>query len=438
MTVLKPLSLVIESFPDNEVEELDAPYWPTGTEPSEHVPASLRGSRKLPFSRDLLIDRDDFAEVPPAGWKRLAPGRQVRLRHGYILTCTRVEKDNGEITRVICTHDPATRGGISPDGKRVDGTIQWVSAAHAKDVEVRLYDRLFTTESPGEDGREWLDDLNPAALSVVRAKGEPVLAQANPGDRFQFERVGFFYADPDTSPGAPVFNRTVPLKDGWAKQTARALQAETGKPVKGQDARPKHAPAPKGDGEPKPAASAPAPLTAEAQSLVDGHGLTADEARVLTHAPLLRTLFDAAVATPEGKKHASAIASVLVNDLLGETRQRKLEELPFGGAAIVELVLLGEEGTISTNQAKEVLSAMIATGQPARAIVEAKGMKQIASADALGPIVDAVLASNAEVVARYKGGNANVFGAIVGMVMKQTKGQGNPKLVAELVKQKLA
>ncbi|MDB4935056.1 MAG: Glutaminyl-tRNA synthetase, partial [Labilithrix sp.] len=433
MAILKPLELVIESFPENEVEQLDAPYWPTGTDPADDVDAALRGGRKLPFSRTLLIDRDDFAEFPPSGWKRLAPGRQVRLRHGYIVTCTRVEQENGEIKRVYCTHDPATRGGVSPDGKRIDGTIHWVSAAHAKDVEVRVYDRLFTTESPGSDeSRDWLEELNPNSLSAVHAKAEPSVARALPGDRFQFERVGFFFADPDSLPGAPIFNRTVPLKDSWARQTKTAKAKATAPAVPSA----KRA----ASGEEKKAAGVAAPLSAEATALVDAHGLTPDEARVLAQderAPALRLLFDAAIATPEGKKLTKAVASVLVNDLLGEMRTKKIDQVPFAGAAIVELVQLGQDGTISTKQSKDVLSEMIATGKPARAIVEARGMKQIASADALGPIVDEVLASNADVVARYRGGNLNVFGAIVGMVMKQTKGQGNPKVVAELVKQKL-
>ena len=429
MTVLKPLELVIESFAEDQVEELEVPFWPTGTLPHATVAEGLRGGRKLLFSRNLIIDHDDFAESPPSGWKRLAPGRQVRLRYGYIVTCTRVEHENGQIKRVICTHDPASRGGVAPDGKRIDGTIHWLSAAQAVDIEVRLYDRLFMSESPGEDGRDWLEDLNPASLSVVRAKAEPLLALAKPGERFQFERVGFFCVDAEALPGAPLYNRTVPLKDSWAKQTARTASSSSRVTVPaGPDAK-------RAALVPTP----PAPLTADAQSLVDGHGLTPDEARILTQEPLLHTLFGAAVATADGKTHARAVASVLVNDLLGELRQKKIEELPFGGAAIVELVLLGPraEGAISTKQAKDVLSEMITTGQPARAIVEARGMKQIASADALGPIVDAVLASNAEVVARYRAGNLNVVGALVGMVMKQTKGQGNPKIVADLLKQKL-
>jgi glutaminyl-tRNA synthetase len=429
MTILKPVELVIESFPENEVEELDAPYWPPGSEAAEDMAPALRGSRKLPFARRLLIEKDDFAETPPAGWKRLAVGRQVRLRHGYIVTCTRVEKEGDDVVRVICTHDPATRGGVASDGKRIEGTIHWLSADHAKDVEVRVYDRLFKSESPGADGGEWLDDLNAASLSVVRAKTEPSVAQAKAGDRFQFERVGFFYAEPDSKPGAPVFNRTVALKDGWARQLAGP------KPVEKRNPK---ATAPAVPNALRAAQVAPAELSLDARSLVDGHGLTADEARILAQEPVLRALFDAAIAAADARKHAKAIASVLVNDLLGEMRTKKIDALPFAGPAIVELVLLGEEGTISSKQAKDVLAEMVATGKPARAIVEAKGMKQIASADALGPIVDQVLAANADMVGRYKGGNLNVFGALVGMVMKQTKGQGNPKMVADLVKQKLA
>ena len=437
MAIMKPLELVIESFPENEVEELEAPYWPPGSEAGPSVDAKLRGGRKLPFSRNLLIEADDFAEFPPSGWKRLAPGKQVRLRHGYIVTCTRVEQENGQIKRVICTHDPATRGGVAADGKRVDGTIHWLSAAHAKDVEVRIYDRLFTTENPGADeSRDWLEELNPAALTVVHAKAEPSLLQAKAGDRFQFERVGFFYADPDSKPGAPVFNRTVPLKDAWARQTAaKATATSVTAPAVPNAKRDKDKASGQDKSEKKPGPAAPLPP--EAQALVDAHGLTAGEARSIAHEPALRALFDAAIAADGGAKRAKAIASVLVNDLLGEMRAKKLEAVPFPGDALVELVTLGEEGTISTKQSKDVLAEMIATGKRPRAVAAEKGMKQIASADALGPIVDEVLAANADVVGRYKGGNLNVFGAIVGLVMKQTKGQGNPKLIAELVKAKL-
>lgn len=434
MALVKPLELVLETFPENEVEELDAPFWPVGTEPHASVPQALRGGRKLPFSRTVLIDHDDFAETPPAGWKRLAPGKQVRLRHGYIVTCTRIEKDaQGNVTRLFGSHDPQTRGGIG--GAKNLGTIHWVSAAHAVPLEVRIYDRLFTVENPGaDDTKDWLDELNPNALTTVHAKGEPLLASAKPGDRFQFERVGFFFADPDTTAGKAVFNRTVPLKDGWAKLAARTGPGPLGATVPAVPSAKRGASLAPAAAAP---AAAPAPLSPEAKAMVDAHGITADEARVLSQEALLRALFDSAVATAGGKQRASALASVLVNDLLGETRAKKLESVPFGGDAILELVLLGEEGVISTKQSKDVLRSMITSGKAARAIVEAEGMKQIANADTLGPIVDAVLAANADVVARYKGGNVNVFGAIVGLVMKQTRGQGNPKIVSDLLKQRL-
>jgi glutaminyl-tRNA synthetase len=433
MAVLRPLELVVESFPENEVEELDAPYWPQGgkgaTEPADSVPKELRGSRKLPFSRRLFIDQEDFAEAPPAGWKRMAPGRQVRLRHGYVVTCTRVEKENGEVVRVFCTHDPKTRGGATPDGARVDGTIHWVSAAQAADVEVRLYDRLFKSESPGEGGADWLSDLNPASLSTVRAKAEPSLANAKAGDRFQLERVGFFYVDPDSAAGAVVLNRTVPLKDSWAKAVAKAVPQ-----------RPDFSKKPTLPSAPdaKRRIAAPVEVSPAVKKLADEHGLTVDEARVLVNEEtLLYVPFTTAIMTDEGLKLRKEIASLLVNDVLGEARSRNVDRLPFDAAAIVELVKLTSGGTISKKQAKDVLAEMFTSGKTPGAIVEAKGMKQIASADALGPIVDQVLAANADAVARYKAGNANVFGALVGMVMKQTKGQGNPKLVADLVKQKL-
>jgi glutaminyl-tRNA synthetase len=406
MAVLDPIELVIESYPDGEVEELEAPYWPdkAGGE-----------TRRLPFSRTLHIDRDDFAEAPPKGWHRLSPGRQVRLRHGYIVTCTGFDKDgDGRVTRVRATHDPATRGGVAPAGTKVDGTIHWVSAAHAKDLEVRVYDRLFKSESPGADGEDFLLDLNPTSLTTVRAKAEPGLALAKHGDRFQLERVGFFVVDTeDSRPGAPVLNRTVPLKDSWQKAAAPPKEPK-------KKEREKKEP---------PKASAPIELSPDAAALRDAHGLSDDEAKTLTAEPLLKKLFDA--------EPSKAVASVLVNDLLGELRAKKLDAVPFGGSAIVELVSLTKSGAISSKQAKDVLSEMIATGKGAKAIVEAKGMRQIASADDLGPIVDSVLAENADAVARFKAGNANVMGALVGLVMKKTKGQANPKLVSDLVKAKL-
>ena len=213
MAVARPLKLVLTNYPADRVETLDAPLYP------HDVPKT--GSRPVPFSRELWIERDDFMEDPPKKFFRLAPGREVRLRYGYLVTCTEVIKnDAGEVVEVRATYDPATRGGDAPDGRRVQGTIHWVSAAHALECELRLYDRLFSVPNPDAmpEGRDFVAALNPASLvTVTGAKVEPSVGADPPGTRYQFERTGYFIGDPDSRPGALVYNRTVGLRDSWAK-----------------------------------------------------------------------------------------------------------------------------------------------------------------------------------------------------------------------------
>jgi glutaminyl-tRNA synthetase len=214
MAVLRPLKLVIENYPEGKLEELDAVNNPED-------PAA--GSRKVPFSRELWIDREDFLEDPPKGFLRLAPGREVRLRYAYFVTCVGVVKDAaGEIAEVRCTYDPTTRGGDAPDGRKVKVTLHWVSAPQAHQAEVRLYDRLFAQESPDE-AEDFLTALNPDSLEVLRGcRVEPALSAVPPGAVVQFERVGYFAADlRDSRPGAPVFNRAVTLRDAWEKLRKR-------------------------------------------------------------------------------------------------------------------------------------------------------------------------------------------------------------------------
>jgi glutaminyl-tRNA synthetase len=213
MAVLDPVKLVIENWPSGHVEELEAVNNPE--DPNA-------GSRKIPFSGELYIERDDFMENPPPKYFRLFPGNQVRLRYGYIVTCTGFTKDptSGAVTEVHCIYDPATRGGDAPDNKKVKGTIHWVSAAQALSLEARLYDHLFLADKPMEvePGADWKQGVNPDSLTMCpMARGEPSLAMATPGDRFQFERLGYFCCDGDSAPGRLVFNRTVSLRDSWAK-----------------------------------------------------------------------------------------------------------------------------------------------------------------------------------------------------------------------------
>ena len=212
MAVLRPLRVVIENYPETEAEEFEI-----GNNPED--PSA--GTRIVPFSRVLYIERDDFMETPPKKFFRLAPGREVRLRGAYFITCREAVKDAaGEIVELRCTYDPATRGGDAADGRKVKATLHWVSAAHAADAEVRLYDRLFKSETPDNAG-DYRGDLNPASLEVVAGcKIEPSAAAAPPATRYQFERLGYFCVDPDSRPGFPVFNRTVSLKDSWARVAA--------------------------------------------------------------------------------------------------------------------------------------------------------------------------------------------------------------------------
>jgi glutaminyl-tRNA synthetase len=259
MTVLQPLRIVIENFPEGEVRELEAPL---------HPEDPTQGSRKIPFARELYVDRDDFREDPPKDWFRLAPGREVRLRYACLVRCTDVIKDaRGEVTELRCTWDPGSWGGNAPDGRTVRGTLHWVSAAHAIPAEVRLYDRLFSVESPGTtEGKSFLEEVNPASMVTVEgALMEPYLAavETKPGTRVQFERVGYFCLDLDSRPGKPIWNRTVGLKDSWAKiekKSEKKAENNAAAPAKAKEAKAK---------EPKPAPAPPAEISIDDLGRVD-------------------------------------------------------------------------------------------------------------------------------------------------------------------------
>jgi glutaminyl-tRNA synthetase len=217
MAVLRPLKVVIDNYPEGQEEFVEVANNPED---------AAAGLRQVPFSREIYIEQDDFREVPPPKYYRLSPGKEVRLRNAYFITAKSVVKDAaGNIVEVHCTYDPASRGGNSPDGRKVKSTIHWVSATKAIAAEIRIYERLFTKSDPGnlEEGESFLDNLNPNSLEIVSdAKLEPSLASAQAGDRYQFERVGYFCVDLDSKPGKLVFNRTLPLKDSWARIEKKA------------------------------------------------------------------------------------------------------------------------------------------------------------------------------------------------------------------------
>jgi glutaminyl-tRNA synthetase len=223
MAVLNPLKVVITNYPEGQTEQLDAINNPED---------ESAGTRKVPFSKELYIEREDFMEQPPKKFFRLAPGREVRLRYAYFVTCTDCIKDeNGNLTELHCTYDPDTRGGDAPDGRKVKSTLHWVSASDALDAEVRLYDHLFTKENPDDtdQGQDFKSNLNPNSLEILKnCKVEPSLADAKPLDRFQFERQGYFCVDPGTTDSNLIFNRTVGLRDTWAKIQKQQQKDKTG------------------------------------------------------------------------------------------------------------------------------------------------------------------------------------------------------------------
>jgi len=447
LCVLDPLRVVITNWPEGKVEELDAPYWP------HDVPKE--GSRLLPFSGELLIERGDFAEDPPPGWHRLAPGREVRLRYGYIIRCDDVVKnDRGEIVELRCSYDPATRGGATPDGRVVKGTIHWVSAAHAVPCEVRLYDRLFTEPDPeaaaGEDG-DFKDFLNPESLVVIKdARIEPSVRDTAPGTHYQFERLGYFFVDPvDSAPGALVFNRVVTLRDTWAK---RQKAGEGGGVTSPQPGRPGEGGGNAGEaaGEgvrgggrtrtrtPTRARARPAPDVRHAvrvARLVERHGLSQEEADLLAREPAAAELFESAVA--EGGVSPRAVANWVIHELPRERAGRAIAELPFGAKELAALVRLVEQGRVSSTAARQVLAELAAHGGDPERIVEEKGLAQISDAAELEGVVRDVLAANAAKVAEYRAGKTGLIGFFMGQVMGRTRGRANPEKARELLVREL-
>ncbi|MDP2306007.1 MAG: glutamine--tRNA ligase/YqeY domain fusion protein [Pseudomonadota bacterium] len=430
MAVLDPLKVIVEDWiaPGGAATDtLDAPHWP------HDVPKE--GSRPVTFSRELWIDRADFAEEPPPKWHRLAPGREVRLRYGYVVKCVGVDKDAaGAIVAVRCTHDPATRGGNIPDGRKVPGTIHWVSATDARPVTVRLYDRLFSHEKPDAGDEDFLTHLNPRSLTTVTALAEPGLLALGGGAHLQLERVGYFYTDPiDSTAGTVVLNRVVGLKDSWAKEAPKAKAAATpATPKGGAGSSPE---APQKAPQKAPHKRVVEPLTpaqaARAERWMGALGVAEDDAALLSADEALAVLFDDA--SDAAGAHAPALASFLLNELPKDAR---------GGvkspAALGRLVVRVEDGTITGRAAKDVLAVLLAEGGEPDAIIEAKGLRQVSDRGAIEAVVRDVIARNPGQLAAYRGGRGGLLGFFVGEVMKATRGAANPALVQELVRAALA
>ncbi len=376
MGVIDPVRLIIDNYPEGESEQLVLP----------HHPKVDLGSRALTFSRELFIERADFAERPPAGWKRLAPGWEVRLRGACLVTCTGVERDgDGVITAIRATWDPSTRGGDAPDGRRPKGTIHWVSAADGVPVEVRLYDRLFAVELP--DAGDFRANVNDESLRIVAGVVEPAAIGLG---RVQFERKGFFWPDPELSrDGAVVFNRIVGLRDSFK---ARAV-------------------------------SAPMEVAAVAQVPV-GPAKAAE-------------LSEAEDTLLAGGGGAADLRALILNDLRRALGGPAQGGLPFDGSALRSVLDLVAAGTLGRGSVGGVLAELTAKGGAPAEIVARLGFTQVSDTDAVGALVDGVLATFTDEVARYRAGEHRLMGFLMGQVMRASKGSADAKTVSDLLQDRL-
>ena len=411
MAVLDPIKVTIENY--NGSEEIDAPYFP------HDIPKE--GSRKIPFSNELYIEREDFSENPVKGYNRLTLEQPVRLRHAYIITCKEVIKDaSGNIVEIKAEYNPNSKSGSDTSGIKVKSAIQWVSAKDAKKIEVRLYDRLYKNESP-----EGLEDLNPNSLTIIKdALIEPAVITDKADVRFQFEREGYFYADPiDYRDENPVFNKIVGLKDSWAKKT-KTEDKPVEKVVVKQEVKK------------EVVIGVEQEMSESQKALFEKYtsklGLNNEVSNILSRDEELSKFYEEALLELNSP---ITIANIVANDVAKELKQS--DKLKFDAKQIAQLVKMIDEEIISNKIAKQVFEEMVKTGENPSKIVEDKGLVQITDVNIISPIIDEVIAKNPDNVAKYKAGNDKLFGFFVGQVLKATDGKANPKVVNDLVMEKL-
>lgn len=416
MAVLDPIKVTIENYKGDE--EIEASYYP------HDVPKE--GSRKIPFSNEVYIEREDFSENPVKGYNRLTLDQAVRLRHAYIITCKEVIKDtNGNIVEIKAEYNPNSKSGSDTSGIKVKSAIQWVSVKDAKKIEVRLYDRLYKNETP-----EGLEDLNPNSLTIIKnAYIEPAVIDYKADVRFQFEREGYFYADPiDYSDENPVFNKIVGLKDSWTKKskTSEENTKTENKVISKKEAKKEEI---KGEAQ---------ALSENQKELFDKYtnefGLNDELGNILARDEKLSLFYEN---TLKELNSPITIANIVANDVAKVLKEKELTEIKFTEIQIAQLVKMIDDETISNKIAKQVFEEMVNTGENPSKIVENKGLVQITDQNVILPIIDEIIAKNPDNVAKYKAGNDKLFGFFVGQVLKATDGKANPKVVNELVTKKL-
>jgi glutaminyl-tRNA synthetase len=450
MAVLDPLEVVITNLPEDHAEELLAPYWP------EDIPRE--GARAVPLGRTILIERGDFAEVPPKGWHRLAPGAEVRLRYAFIIRCDAVIRDaEGQVVRLHCSADLGTRSGEAGEAQRkVKGTLHWVARDHACEAEVRLYDHLFTVPQPDREDGDFLQFLNPDSKRVVVARVEPALRGLAAGAHIQFERHGYFFTDPtDHDPdGRMVFNKVVGLRDTFSAKVAATGTDAAGTPT---SSAPAAAPA-----KPRKAADqtrpdkltraevrerrfeADATLKARFDAFRDALGLDEDEAELCAETHALADFFEAALAAAsgalgrDGRGSAAVVARWFRNELLRTVKERPLETLPLDAGAFGTLAARVEAGVLSATAGKQVYAALLTGERDVDAVIAREGLAVVSDPQVLAAAVAEVLAAHPSEVAAYKAGKAQLFGVFVGKALKATGGRAHPERLAEVVRAALA
>ena len=407
MCVTDPIKVRLLDYPVNKTEYLDAPYWPHDI--------AKEGTRKVPFSSALFIERSDFAEDPPKKFKRLSPGACVRLRYAYVIRCVDFEKNaRGEVTEVVCSWYPESRSGGKGGGPKPRGTIHWVDASASLCAEVRLYERLFTEEHPD---RDFLNQLNPASKVVYdQSRIEPSIAHDPPDTRYQFTRVGYFWRDPAPRPdGSLVFNRIAPLRDSWTKKKA-APPAKTTTAV-----------APKKSVTLPPA---PAPsLREEDQAWVDHHGIDESTGRTILRYPGGKDFFEAAV-TPDASR---PLALWMANHLLRISEGRPLASLPLSPESFATLVKIVTSKQATTHEARRVLDKMIRSGGDPLKLLKENRKQAIDDPDTLRKIVLDLLDQYPDKASAYRNGKKGLLGFFIGQTIRATKGEASPHTVRALV-----
>ena len=433
MAVLDPIKIVLTDYPDGQTEEFEAPYFP------HDVPRE--GTRMVPFSNELFIERTDFEEDPPPGFRRLVPGGEVRLRHAYVVRCEKVVRDKaGQLMELHCTHDSESRGGKGTAGRKVKGTIQWVSSAHALTAEIRMYDHLFLEipESDSDEDEEIVSRINPNSLRILEgAKVEPSIGDDSPDTRYQFERTGYFWKDPTDGVGEElVFNRIVSLKDSWSRSTAKS-DVKVPKGKSGSEKvmnKPKSLEKPAVNESREAVRAADPQLMARFERYSDGLGLTLEQADLLTTSPEVSDFFEKALAVYD---EPAEVAGWITTDVRGLLGARRLKDLTFDGEGLGQLVALVAADRLSRRAGKDVLARMIDEGGDPHQLIVEMGLEKVSDRSALERVIEEIFAAWPEKVIEYQAGKSGLIGMFVGEVMKSTNGAADPKVARELLLEKL-